>query len=48
MDPNGKGVTETQENFASTWIDHGLASENASYQYVINPTSSAATVSRSK
>lgn len=37
MNPKGKGAKETQGNFASAWIDHGLAPKNASYQYVIYP-----------
>lgn len=32
-----KGVKETVGDFASAWIDHGLAPKNASYQYVIYP-----------
>jgi chondroitin-sulfate-ABC endolyase/exolyase len=37
MNPKGKGAKETVGNFASAWIDHGLAPKNASYQYVIYP-----------
>jgi len=37
MNPNGKGVKETIGDYASAWIDHGLAPKNASYQYVIYP-----------
>ncbi len=33
--PNG--AKETVGDFASAWIDHGLAPKNASYQYVIYP-----------
>jgi chondroitin-sulfate-ABC endolyase/exolyase len=32
-----KGARETNGNFASAWIDHGLAPKSASYQYVIYP-----------
>lgn len=32
-----KGAKETTGNFASAWMDHGLAPKNASYQYVIYP-----------
>jgi chondroitin-sulfate-ABC endolyase/exolyase len=31
------GAKETQGNFASAWIDHGVAPKSASYQYVIYP-----------
>ena len=37
MNPKGKGAQETEGNFASAWINHGLAPKNASYQYVIYP-----------
>ncbi|WP_139958480.1 chondroitinase family polysaccharide lyase [Flavicella sediminum] len=37
MNPKGKGAKETEGNFASAWIDHGIAPKNASYQYVIYP-----------
>lgn len=37
MNPNGKGVKETEGDYASAWIDHGVAPKNASYQYVIYP-----------
>jgi len=37
MHPKGKGVKETEANYASAWINHGLAPKNASYQYVIYP-----------
>lgn len=37
MNPKGKGAKETEGNFASAWINHGLAPKNASYQYVIYP-----------
>lgn len=32
-----KGAKETVGDFASAWLDHGLAPKNASYQYVIYP-----------
>lgn len=32
-----KGLKDTKGNFASAWIDHGLAPKNESYQYVIYP-----------
>jgi chondroitin-sulfate-ABC endolyase/exolyase len=32
-----KGAKETFGDFASAWIDHGLAPKSASYQYVIYP-----------
>lgn len=37
MNPKGKGAKETEGDYASAWIDHGLAPNNASYQYVIYP-----------
>gem|GEM_PF-1419092 len=37
MNAKGHGAKETHGNFASAWIDHGPAPENASYQYVIYP-----------
>ncbi|MDD7887842.1 chondroitinase family polysaccharide lyase [Flavivirga sp. 57AJ16] len=37
MNPKGNGVKETEGNYATAWIDHGLAPKNASYQYVIYP-----------
>ncbi|MFB9058103.1 chondroitinase family polysaccharide lyase [Mariniflexile ostreae] len=37
MNKKGKGVTETEGDFATAWIDHGLAPKNASYQYVVYP-----------
>lgn len=37
MNPKGKGEKETEGNYASAWIDHGLAPKNANYQYVIYP-----------
>lgn len=36
-----KGAKETFGDFASAWIDHGLAPKTASYQYVIYPFMSA-------
>lgn len=32
-----KGAKETEGNFASAWIDHGMAPKAASYQYVVYP-----------
>ncbi len=32
-----KGAKETQGDFASAWIDHGMAPKDASYQYVVYP-----------
>lgn len=37
INPKAKGVKETEGNYATAWIDHGLAPTNASYQYVIYP-----------
>jgi chondroitin-sulfate-ABC endolyase/exolyase len=37
MNSKGKGAKETKGNFASAWINHGLAPKNESYQYVIYP-----------
>ena len=37
MHPKGKGAKETEGDYASAWIDHGLAPKNGSYQYVIYP-----------
>jgi chondroitin-sulfate-ABC endolyase/exolyase len=37
MNSKGKGAKETEGNYATAWIDHGLAPSNASYQYVIYP-----------
>lgn len=37
MNPKGKGAKETEGNFASAWINHGLAPKNSNYQYVIYP-----------
>ena len=37
MNPKGKGAKETEGNYASAWINHGLAPKNANYQYVIYP-----------
>ncbi|UXX81299.1 chondroitinase family polysaccharide lyase [Reichenbachiella carrageenanivorans] len=33
-----KGQNETEGDFATAWIDHGLAPKGASYQYVIYPS----------
>ena len=32
-----KGAKATEGDFASAWIDHGMAPKNASYQYVVYP-----------
>jgi len=37
MNPKGKGVTKTSGNFASAWLDHGIAPSNGTYQYVVYP-----------
>ena len=37
MNPKGKGAKKTKGNFATAWIDHGLAPKNGSYKYVIYP-----------
>jgi chondroitin-sulfate-ABC endolyase/exolyase len=37
MNPKGKGVTTTEGDFASAWLDHGIAPNNAAYQYVVYP-----------
>ncbi len=37
MHPKGKGAKETTGNYATAWINHGLAPKNTSYQYVIYP-----------
>ena len=37
MNPKGKGAKETEGDYATGWIDHGLAPKNASYQYVVYP-----------
>ncbi|WP_165749262.1 chondroitinase family polysaccharide lyase [Cellulophaga sp. Z1A5H] len=37
MNPKGKGIKETEGNYATAWLDHGVAPKNASYQYVIYP-----------
>ncbi|MBD0831643.1 chondroitinase family polysaccharide lyase [Aestuariibaculum sediminum] len=37
MHPKGKGVKETQGDYASAYINHGLAPKKASYKYVIYP-----------
>ena len=37
MNAKGKGVKETEGNFASAWLNHGLSPKNANYQYVIYP-----------
>ena len=37
MTERGKGIKETQADYASAWIDHGMAPEDGAYQYVIYP-----------
>jgi len=37
MNKKGKGAKATKGDYASSWIDHGNAPINASYQYVIYP-----------
>jgi chondroitin-sulfate-ABC endolyase/exolyase len=37
INAKAKGVKETEGNYATAWINHGLAPTNASYQYVIYP-----------
>lgn len=37
INPKAKGVKETEGNYATAWIDHGLAPTDAAYQYVIYP-----------
>ncbi|WP_169786430.1 chondroitinase family polysaccharide lyase [Pseudalgibacter alginicilyticus] len=37
MNPKGKGAKETEGDYATAWINHGLAPKNASYQYVVYP-----------
>jgi len=37
MNPKGKGVKETEGDYATAWINHGKAPKNASYEYVIYP-----------
>jgi chondroitin-sulfate-ABC endolyase/exolyase len=37
INPKAKGVKETEGNYATAWIDHGMAPTDASYQYVIYP-----------
>lgn len=37
INDKNKGVSATEGNFASAWIDHGVAPKTASYQYVIYP-----------
>lgn len=37
MNPKGKGVTKTAGDFASAWIDHGVAPKKGGYQYVVYP-----------
>lgn len=37
MNPKGKGAKETQGDYATAWINHGLAPKKADYQYIIYP-----------
>lgn len=37
MNSKNNGVTVTKGDFASAWMDHGMAPKDASYQYVIYP-----------
>jgi chondroitin-sulfate-ABC endolyase/exolyase len=37
MNSKGKGVTRTSGDFASAWIDHGVAPKKGGYQYVVYP-----------
>ena len=37
MNAKGKGVKETEGDYAAAWIDHGIAPKAANYQYVIYP-----------
>jgi chondroitin-sulfate-ABC endolyase/exolyase len=37
IDNAAKGVKETEGNYASAWMNHGLAPKDANYQYVIYP-----------
>jgi chondroitin-sulfate-ABC endolyase/exolyase len=37
MNPKGKGVSKTEGDFASAWLDHGIAPNNGAYQYAIYP-----------
>jgi len=37
IDSAAKGVKETEGDYATAWINHGLAPKSASYQYVIYP-----------
>lgn len=37
MNAKGKGAKETKGDYASAWIDHGMAPNKGSYQYVIYP-----------
>ncbi|MDO5980176.1 chondroitinase family polysaccharide lyase [Flavivirga spongiicola] len=44
MNPKGKGAKETEGNYASAWINHGLAPKKANYQYVIYPFNNEAEI----
>ena len=46
MNPKGKGAKETEGNYASAWINHGLAPESANYQYVIYPFNNEGEISK--
>lgn len=37
MNAKGKGVKETEGNYATSWIDHGISPKKASYKYVVYP-----------
>lgn len=37
LNAKAKGVKNTEGDYASAWIDHGMAPDNGSYQYVIYP-----------
>ncbi|KGJ88280.1 chondroitinase family polysaccharide lyase [Colwellia psychrerythraea] len=44
MNHKGKGVTKTQGDFASAWLEHGIAPENGAYQYAVYPFMSQAQI----
>ncbi len=44
MNSKGKGAKETEGNYASAWINHGLAPKNTNYQYVIYPFNNEAEI----
>ncbi|MBJ7882992.1 chondroitinase family polysaccharide lyase [Gelidibacter salicanalis] len=37
IDNAAKGVKKTEGDYATAWIDHGMAPDNGAYQYVIYP-----------